>query len=96
MRIHTQAVEYRDGDTDLTGQFTWDAERGDKRPGILVVHGGAGLDSHAKGRAKRLAERGFAATCMAMGWQGIANALWRELRSCETTLPNCAGGRARV
>src|SRR6266436_4317699 len=57
--INTQAIAYRDCDTELTGLLTWDAERGDKRPGILVVHGGAGLDSHAKGRAKRMAELGF-------------------------------------
>ena len=42
MRMNTQAIEYRDGDTELTGQFVWDAGRDDKRPGILVVvYGGA-------------------------------------------------------
>jgi dienelactone hydrolase len=65
-------VEYRDGDTELTGQFTWDAERADKRPGILVVHGGAGLDAHAKGRAKRLAERSFVAFACDMYGNGVA------------------------
>ena len=29
------------------------------RPGVLVVHGGAGLDDHARGRARRFAESGF-------------------------------------
>src|SRR5260370_30121992 len=70
--INTQAIAYRDGDTELTGQLTWDAERGDKHPGILVVHGGAGLDSHAKGRAKRLAELGFVVFSCDMYGNGVA------------------------
>ena len=100
MRIHTQAVEYRDGDTDLTGQFTWDAERGDKRPGILVVHGGAGLDSHAKGRAKRLAERGFVTFACDMYGNGVAGNRERvmariaELR--DDTAKLCQRARAGV
>jgi dienelactone hydrolase len=72
MTTNTQAVAYRDGDTELTGEFAWDAERADKRPGILVVHGGAGLDSHAKGRAKRLAELGFVAFACDMYGNGVA------------------------
>jgi len=72
MKMNTEEVAYRDGDTELTGQFTWDAERGEKRPGILVVHGGAGLDSHAKGRAKRLAELGFVTFACDMYGNGVA------------------------
>src|ERR1700726_2215915 len=70
--INTQAIAYRDGDTELTGQLTWNAERGDKHPGILVVHGGAGLASHAKGRAKRLAELGFVTFACDMYGKGVA------------------------
>ncbi len=47
MTINTQSVAYRDNYTELTGEFVWDAGRSDKRPGILVVHGGAGLDARA-------------------------------------------------
>ena len=72
MKINTQSVAYRDGDTELTGEFAWDAEREDPRPGILVVHGGAGLDSHAKGRAKRLAELGFVTFACDMYGKGVA------------------------
>jgi dienelactone hydrolase len=72
MTINTQAVAYRDGYTELTGEFAWDAERSDKRPGILVVHGGAGMDAHARGRAKRLAEMGFVAFACDMYGIGVA------------------------
>ena len=72
MKMNTQAIAYRDGDTELTGQFTWDAERSDKRPGILVVHGGAGLDAHAKGRARQLAELGYVVFACDMYGNGVA------------------------
>jgi len=57
-----QPVNYSDGDVHLSGFLAWDATRTEKRPGILVVHGGRGLDDHAKGRARQLAEMGFVAT----------------------------------
>jgi dienelactone hydrolase len=36
----------------LNGVLATDADRAGKRPGLLVVHGGAGLDDHARGRAR--------------------------------------------
>src|ERR1700756_499497 len=72
MRMNTQPVAYRDGYTELAGEFACDADRSDKRPGILVVHGGAGLDAHAKGRAKRLAELGYIAFACDMYGNGVA------------------------
>ena len=53
--IETEHVTYRDADTALTGFLALDRNRG-PRPGILVVHGGAGVDDHARGHALRLAE----------------------------------------
>ncbi|MCU1241801.1 MAG: hypothetical protein JWO71_2527 [Candidatus Acidoferrum typicum] len=100
MKMNTQVVAYRDGDTELTGQFTSDAERGDKRPGILVVHGGAGLDSHAKGRATRLAEQGFVAFACDMYGNGVAGNRERvmariaELR--DDTAKLCQRARAGI
>jgi dienelactone hydrolase len=72
MKMNTQGVAYHHGDTELTGQFTWEAKRDDKRPGILVVHGGAGLDAHAKGRAARMAELGYVAFACDMYGNGVA------------------------
>ncbi len=72
MTINTQSVAYRDNYTELTGEFVWDAGRSDKRPGILVVHGGAGLDAHAKGRARWLAELGYIAFACDMYGNGVA------------------------
>jgi dienelactone hydrolase len=70
--MRTQPVTYRDGDTPLTGFLAWDDTRTGKRPGILVVHGGAGLDDHAKGRARRLSELGFVVLACDMYGDGVA------------------------
>ncbi len=72
MTMQTKAIEYQDGETELTGQLVWDDSRKDRRPGILVVHGGAGLDEHAKGRARRFAELGFAVFACDMYGKGVA------------------------
>jgi dienelactone hydrolase len=61
MRLETEQIVYRDGDARLNGFLAIDADRAGKRPGVLVVHGGAGVDDHARGRARRFAEWGFAA-----------------------------------
>jgi dienelactone hydrolase len=50
----------------------YDETRSDPRPGILVVHGGAGLDAHAEGRAHRLAELGYVAFACDMYGDGVA------------------------
>src|SRR5213596_1077969 len=60
MQLETEPVAYRDGNARLTGLFAIDAGRVGARPGVLVVHGGAGLDDHARARARRFAEAGFA------------------------------------
>ena len=44
----------------------------EKRPGILVIHGGAGLDDHAKAQARRLANLGYVAFACDMYGNGVA------------------------
>ena len=58
MELKEATIDYRDGDADLAGLLVWDGrELG--HPGVLVVHGGAGLDDHARGRARQLAKLGL-------------------------------------
>lgn len=54
-------VRYFDGDAALNGMFAWPSCAPERRPGVLVVHGGAGLDDHARGRARRFADAGYLA-----------------------------------
>ena len=100
MPIQTQAIGYYDGDTELTGLLAWDDPRTHRGPGILVVHGGAGLDNHAKGRARRLAEHGFVTFACDMYGNGVAGNRERvmarimELRSDPVKL--CQRARAGI
>jgi dienelactone hydrolase len=57
--LTTRTVTYAHQDTPLTGDLVWDTDGG-PRPGILLIHGGAGLDDHARGQASRYAALGYA------------------------------------
>ncbi len=92
MTVTTENVPYRDGDAVLHGFLTFDPSRTDRRPGILVVHGGAGLDDHARGRARRFAESGFIVFACDMYGEGVHGNRERviqligEIRRNRTTL----------
>lgn len=59
MRMQEQEIDYCDQAAELSGLMVWDG--GDQpRPGALLVHGGAGLDEHARCQARRLARLGIA------------------------------------
>ena len=96
MQITTQQLTYSDADTKLNGIFFWDESQPAKRPGALIVHGGAGLDDHAKNRARRFAELGYAAFACDMYGEGVAGSRERimacinELRSDPNKLPQRA------
>jgi dienelactone hydrolase len=72
LKINTQPVEYHDDGVDLTGMFVWDDTRTENCPGVLVVHGGAGLDDHAKYQAARLAKLGYVVLACDMYGNGVA------------------------
>jgi dienelactone hydrolase len=80
VRLETEQIVYRDGDATLTGFLAIDAERAGTRPGILVVHGGAGLDDHARGRARRFAEAGFVVFACDMYGEGVTGNRERIIR----------------
>jgi dienelactone hydrolase len=96
LSIVMQEVGYRDGDADLTGIFVSDDRRTEKGPGILVVHGGAGLDEHAKGRAKRLSEVNFVVFACDMYGNGVAGDRQRVMATLTDLRKNPAKLRRRV
>ncbi len=57
--IHTENVEYKDGDTTLEGYLAYDTATKDKRPAVLIVHQWKGLTEYEKGRAEMLAQMGY-------------------------------------
>jgi len=67
--ITGRPVAYRDLDTQLTG--TLYRPDGGTHPGILLVHGGAGLDDHAREQARRYAGEGYAVLACDMFGDGV-------------------------
>jgi dienelactone hydrolase len=80
MRLETEPIVYRDGDVRLEGFLAIDADRAGTRPGVLVVHGGAGIDDHARGRARRFAEAGFVVFACDMYGEGVMGNRERIIR----------------
>jgi dienelactone hydrolase len=70
--IQTSTVEYIHDNQPLTGMFAWDDQFIGNRPGVLVIHGGAGLDDHAKEQASRFANLGYVAFACDMYGNGVA------------------------
>jgi dienelactone hydrolase len=83
--LHTQNVEYKDGDTSLKGYVAYDAASKAKRPGIVVVHEWWGLNDYARHRADMLAGLGYVAFAVDMYGDGF-----------NTTSPEEAGKHASV
>ena len=97
MPLTTRAVAYADQDIPLTGELYWDTGGG-PRPGILLIHGGGGLDDHARGQASRYAALGYVVFACDMLGDGVAGDRERVIGSL-TAMRDDAGllaGRARA
>ena len=69
--LHTEFVEYTEGNTVLEGYLAYDDAVAQKRPGVLVVHEWKGLGSYAQKRAEQLAELGYVAFAADIYGKGI-------------------------
>jgi len=96
MRLETEQITYSDGDARLNGVLAIDADRVGKRPGVLVVHGGAGLDDHARGRARRFAQAGFVVFACDMYGDGMMGHRERIIRHIGELRSNRAALVRRV
>jgi dienelactone hydrolase len=71
-QVHTETVEYKDGDTVLEGYLAYDdAIIKGKRPGVLIVHQWKGLTDYEKKRAEMLAKLGYNVFCADIYGKGI-------------------------
>jgi len=69
--LHTEAIEYKQGDTTLEGYLAYDDGVKGPRPGVLVVHDWMGCDSYAKMRADMLAKLGYVAFAADIYGKGV-------------------------
>jgi dienelactone hydrolase len=69
--IHTENVEYKQGDVVLQGYLAYDDSTREKRPGVLIVHQWKGLTDYEKKRAEMLARLGYVAFAADIYGKGI-------------------------
>jgi dienelactone hydrolase len=89
-------IRYSDNDTYLNGVLVLDDEDLFTRPGVLVVHGGAGLDAHARKQAQRFAEAGYVALACDMYGSDVAGDRARVLREINAFRADRSRITARV
>ncbi len=68
--IKTEVVEYKVGDTRMTGYLAYDDAIKGARPGVLVVHEWWGHNAYARKRAEMLAGLGYTALALDMYGDG--------------------------
>lgn len=71
VKLKTQTIEYKDGDTVLEGYLAYDENKVGKRPGVLVVHEWTGINNYAKNRTEELAKMGYVAFAADIYGKGI-------------------------
>ena len=69
--IHTETIEYRDGDTVFEGYLAYDDGITVSRPGVLVVHQWMGLTGYEKRRCEMLAQLGYTAFACDIYGKGV-------------------------
>src|SRR6478752_7230098 len=69
--IHTENVEYKNGDVLLQGYIAYDDSTQEKRPGVLIVHQWKGLTDYEKKRAEMLARLGYVAFAADIYGKGV-------------------------
>ncbi|HMH91196.1 MAG TPA: dienelactone hydrolase family protein [Streptosporangiaceae bacterium] len=77
--IATRDLPYADQDTQLTGFLCWNPAQDRPQPGILLIHGGAGLDDHARQQARRYAALGYTVLAGDMYGDGVAGSRERVM-----------------
>lgn len=69
--IHSETIEYKQGETVLEGYIVYDDAVKDKRPGVIVVHDWMGFGEYGNRRAEQLAELGYVALAVDIYGKGI-------------------------
>src|SRR5258707_11685762 len=95
--LHTEIIEYKQGDAILEGYLAYDSATKGKHPGVLVIHDWMGMGDYPKMRADMLAKLGYVAFAADVYGKGVrpanakeAGALAGKYKSDRTLL------RARV
>jgi dienelactone hydrolase len=69
--MHTEMIEYQDGDTVLEGYAVWDDSVSGPRPAVLVSHDWSGRRAYATGKADEMARLGYVGFALDMYGKGV-------------------------
>ena len=72
--MHTELIEYLDGETQLEAYVTWDDTISGPRPGVLVAHDWTGRRDFATSKADEMASLGYVGFALDMYGKGIFGA----------------------
>ncbi len=84
MALVMEDIKYADGDTHLAGMLVLEESSERERPGILLIHGGAGLDDHARSQALRYASLGYVVFACDMYGEAVAGSRERVMAMLTT------------
>lgn len=76
--MHTQPIEYRDGQTVLEGFLAYDSAANKKQPTVLVFHDWSGRNEFACQKAEQLAKLGYVGFAVDMYGKGITGQTTEE------------------
>lgn len=69
--MHTELIEYHDGETQLEAYVAWDDGIAGPRPGVLVAHDWTGRRGFATGKADEMAALGYVGFALDMYGKGV-------------------------
>ena len=69
--VKLEAVEYKQGDTELSGWVAYDDAAKGPRPGVLLVHDWFGATDHQKAQIEKLAALGYVAMAADIYGKGV-------------------------
>ena len=69
--MHTETIEYQDGDTTLEAFVAWDDSVSGPRPAVLVAHDWTGRRDYATSKAEEVAKMGYVGFALDMYGKGV-------------------------
>ena len=91
MTIQTRLIDYRDGDLVFEGMLAWEDAVERPRPGVLVAHTIRGRSQFEEGKARRLAEMGYAGFAIDVYGK---DAIGSEFNDCREMMESLRNQRA--
>ncbi|MEO6951404.1 MAG: dienelactone hydrolase family protein [Polyangia bacterium] len=70
-KLHTETVDYKDGDATLEGYLAYDDAGPAKKPGVVVVHDWLGISAATRHRVDMLAQLGYVAFAADIYGKGV-------------------------